>query len=716
MFSPLISIKNVSAVDPNPLPTDPYPYFDDADHQWVFENNLNDTGMGAVDYYLTGTAIYNSSNPLIRSGTYCLWSTSTNWNYNTTFLDSFRTDYGSSGWGLSIWYYYVSGGQAWKSLVWKQTDSSPNNEIALTPAQAVIRVDGTLKVHTFSPGPIVGAWNHVIMTQNSSGYFWIYMNGVLRYENGDLTDVPSDADGSKSSFFVGGASAGTSITALIDDIRFYAFDLNQTYVDFLWTAREIPSVGDWHLDADTELWNDNITISDGSIIIGLNSPTRETNFTMYNTNVWFNSSENEEGIRGNGTRMNFVNFTDVGLYNATDKWQQHDLYYFLELHLTRVYIQHVGNDAGNKEGLRIVPGSVNNVPIRFNGLTIYDSNGTALAFYGCDVEENFIASNVNITRFTNNGINVGTSQASALQRGTWEDVYTYTDLPSDTSFQDYSENIVITNYTGIGSTFLTPHKLYDFKGVNATIIASTFLDCDNGIYIASTGTVRVYDSLIDNCLDGLDAETGTIYFVDSIISNTRDRVISMDSPGATFYVVDCTIIDTVEGQHDLYYARGNLTLVNTAVNQPWSIPSGNFLRNIYQHWNFSTSDVYVNCTTVDDESNLNVAVQSATWLIESEVPKLTIEVDAPAGTSEIIVYCGENGIPSSIYVKGIEIDSWSYDSSTLLATITVTHSSEETIIVFWSDLATMGSIVGGTLILLLVGILMFGVLLMSRRR
>ena len=722
MLVPFITIENVSGyIEADPIPTDPYPYFGDGVHQWLFENNLDDTGSSVVDYDLSGVVIYNDSIPLIRTGGSCAWFDGTNVVDHSTAFDMWRTNY-SDGWGLSLW-FYVTSSQSWKIMLVKYNDNSPENYLQIQPNRVTLEVDNVNNYIGVSYSQNI--WNNVIVTQASNGSAWVWVNGIFYAFWNNYGGVLNDAEGTIEDFTIGGKPWGGSysnnFTGAIDDVRFYDFTLNQTYADYLWTACNIPSSGDWLLDADTELYNEeNITITDGSIIIGSYSPTREVNFTMYNTNLYFNSSENDEGIYGDNIQTNFINFTKVGIFNATDKWIILDFYYFIELHLTDFYMQHGGNNiVGSKPMVRVNPYMTNNPPIRINNFTLYDVNGTGLSFQGSNVATNIIIDDVNITRFINSGISLGNSLASAPKGGTWNDIYIYTDIPnSQHNINTYSQNDVWTNLDLRGSgVLLAPHKLFQWQGDHNVIRDSFFRDCDNGIWLSGEDddVLYAYNVTIENCADGVDSGSGILFLYDSILDRTRDRVFSMEET-ENIYVINCQITNTLPGQHDIYYRAGNITFVNTFFSQPYSSPVGDYTRNIFQHWNFSTSDVYVNCTTVDDESNLNVAIQSTTWVIESEVPKLTIEVDAPSGTSEIIVYCGENGEPSSIYVKGVEIDSWSYDSITQLATITVTHSSEETIIVFWSELATMGSIVGGTFILLLIGITLIGVLLMRRRR
>jgi len=59
---------------------------------------------------------------------------------------------------------------------------------------------------------------------------------------------------------------------------------------------------------------------------------------------------------------------------------------------------------------------------------------------------------------------------------------------------------------------------------------------------------------------------------------------------------------------------------------------------------------------------------------------LTFIINAEAGkTSTTRVYCGDRGEP--IDVSGE--DSWSYNSTTKIAVVTVTHSSNQTIVLIW---------------------------------
>ena len=61
--------------------------------------------------------------------------------------------------------------------------------------------------------------------------------------------------------------------------------------------------------------------------------------------------------------------------------------------------------------------------------------------------------------------------------------------------------------------------------------------------------------------------------------------------------------------------------------------------------------------------------------------KLTFTVSAPSGgTSTTKVYCGSKGKPTSV----TGADSWSYDSDTKICTVSVTHSSSQTVTLDWS--------------------------------
>ncbi len=60
---------------------------------------------------------------------------------------------------------------------------------------------------------------------------------------------------------------------------------------------------------------------------------------------------------------------------------------------------------------------------------------------------------------------------------------------------------------------------------------------------------------------------------------------------------------------------------------------------------------------------------------------MTFAIFAYSGkTTTTKVYCGDKGRPRT--VSGADV--WSYDSSTKICTITVTHSSEESITLDWS--------------------------------
>ncbi len=660
-------------------PSSDYPYFDKGINQWLFNNNLTDTGTG-VPLHLVGNATFDNAVSNIRIyGDYCASFNGSTCFYNDTFLDNWRTDYGASGWSLSIW-YYVTSSQTWKYVLSKINDG--NNFLIIQPNRAHIKVSGTQKYKDLSPSYLQNAWNHLIVSQNSSGYFWVYFNGVLQYENGDLTDVPND--GNTGDFFLGMRDNGANaFTGKIDDIRFYDFPINSSYAQMLWTAPTPPTTGNWVIDADTELENENITITGGSINIGLSSPVREVNFSAYNSDFWFNSSVNNEGIKGWSTRLNFFNLTDVNVYNATNKWIRIDLPYYLECHLTNVYMQHCGGNAGNLEGIRLVLGAGLNLPTRINGLTLYDVNGTGLQFYTPDLID-IEVDEVNITRYSGTGLGLGNSLGSAPKGGSFNDIYIYTNLASSHAITDFSSNVTWTNLHLVGHHNLAPHKLFQWRGYNTTIRDSTFLDADNGIWLSSSSGYElfVYNVFIGNCADGIDSGTGTLYLFDSTINGTRDRAFSMEGT-QIMYVKDCIISNTLITDHDIYYHKGNITFINTAFLSV-SSPVGDFNRNIWQIWNFTDTNLYVNCTTNDDENNLYVAIQSASFEIVSGSPELTYLVYAPTGyDSETLIYCGNLGLPSSIYVNKTVYSNWSYNSLTNVTTLNLTHSSYENIQVFW---------------------------------
>ncbi len=79
-----------------------------------------------------------------------------------------------------------------------------------------------------------------------------------------------------------------------------------------------------------------------------------------------------------------------------------------------------------------------------------------------------------------------------------------------------------------------------------------------------------------------------------------------------------------------------------------------------------------------------MAIQSASFEIVSGSPELTYLVYAPTGyDSETLIYCGNLGLPSSIYVNKTVYSNWSYNSLTNVTTLNLTHSSYENIQVFW---------------------------------
>ncbi len=63
--------------------------------------------------------------------------------------------------------------------------------------------------------------------------------------------------------------------------------------------------------------------------------------------------------------------------------------------------------------------------------------------------------------------------------------------------------------------------------------------------------------------------------------------------------------------------------------------------------------------------------------------KLTLTIDSPSGTTSTTkVYCGVRGEPIAIYTANGTL-TWSYNASTTILTLNVTHASPTRILVYW---------------------------------
>ena len=62
--------------------------------------------------------------------------------------------------------------------------------------------------------------------------------------------------------------------------------------------------------------------------------------------------------------------------------------------------------------------------------------------------------------------------------------------------------------------------------------------------------------------------------------------------------------------------------------------------------------------------------------------KLTLTIDSPTGTSTTKVCCGMRGEPTAIYMVNGTL-TWSYNASTTILTLNVTHASPTRILVYW---------------------------------
>ena len=110
------------------------------------------------------------------------------------------------------------------------------------------------------------------------------------------------------------------------------------------------------------------------------------------------------------------------------------------------------------------------------------------------------------------------------------------------------------------------------------------------------------------------------------------------------------------------------------------------LPNYHTYINFDTSKTF---NTIQRENNYwqfnnyKFEVQNGNLTITKFFTdnQLIFNVTAPsATTSTTRIYCGNQGKPATV----TGATSWNYDSATKICTITVTHTSEEKIIVWWA--------------------------------
>ncbi|RLI82995.1 MAG: hypothetical protein DRP01_09410 [Archaeoglobales archaeon] len=688
------TVKSVSTYGTYPIkPSSPSTTYDpnnyapsDPEHYWAFDGDLSDSGTGdpVVLTPVNGTG-YNSTAPFFRRGS-AIEFNGTRYLYNDTFLDDWRTKYNSTGWGISLW-FYVDTTQNYKPILHKYTvweGSDPDDGICIYPNRVDLYVDSLYIRIPISYD--TGAWNHIVVTQAPNGTVWIYYNEHLINKTVGFTTVPSDAGTGKTNFTI-----GENFDGLVDEVRFYSRYLTYEDVKKLCQAPPPPPAGDWYIDVNTEIQNEEIVVN-GNIVIGLeNSLTgsyiaREVNITFVNVKIYFNATENVS-LYTPGGRMDFVNMTNVEFYNLTSN------YYSLKfvdtriggLFLKNIYVQHAGYDT-NYEAIRLV--RTDNV--FFKNITIYDTNATALILINVD---NSIFEDITMLEFYD-GIYVD-GQSSG---NTFKNVYAYSHRAYG-YVGTYGTDDTWINYTAIAYTHLKPHMPFEWKGNNTTIINSSIYHADNGIYVATddpSKIIRVYNLYLYNCADGFDSGCGTIYAYNVIFNMTRDRVISMEGSGFTAILNRCKIINTnpPPAGNTLYYVRGNVTFINTIWEPTIEYPVGDYPRNITQIWEFDDG-MKVKIVTIDDDSNFKVVFKE---VVRGD-KYLRIVLGAPSDVnSTTTIYTAEYGKPllikrSDTGTKLREVPSlsdldkftncWYYDSMNNLVYIKLRHFSTVTIEVDW---------------------------------
>lgn len=238
-----------------------------------------------------------------------------------------------------------------------------------------------------------------------------------------------------------------------------------------------------------------------------------------------------------------------------------------------------------------------------------------------------------------------------------------------------------------------------------------------------------FDTWPDNAWVSITHLTNSI----TILNATNTKVSWMYDYGHAFKNLTAYATRTNDTSNLYYYLLDNVGDVDYSSGQTWSLTLKihKFIRTEEQGTLFQASDFL---ETGSELKNFNhhiwtplpfpeIPSGNATFYMEKiagesfqlirstySVNKLTLKVAGESGElSTLEIYCGNKGQPVAIYTVNGTL-TWSYNASTAILTLKVTHASPTTILIYWRlpgdvndddvadvvDLALMGKAYGAT--------------------
>jgi len=471
--------------------------------------------------------------------------------------------------------------------------------------------------------------------------------------------------------------SGTADISVIRKVYFYfPFDYGDKVWYFdqigLWggpTSGEPPSTGDWFPVGQT-IENQNLLLN-GSILLINNT------FTVKNSIIRFNLEATgafgiKQAFEGGNFQINFDNVTlksenpsfrysfviDTSsrlyingstIYNAT----KIDIKGFGQIENTEIMYGDVG--------IQINYGEVNNVTIGYVGQGIYVPPGGQAV-----IIDSVIVHDVMIGFHFRGSYN-------EVKNSVVFNFVSYAVNMAEGAHHNIAQNV--TSYSG--------HEAFRSGGISAPH-NNQYIDCrawdvdwafviQNSAYNETIMGGEAYDCVYQ----GITVENPNpqnTWIEGVAIHDTPTGIVVRNS------AVNTTLKDLVFYNNKVYdinwYNNATGTIIDIAT-QSITIQHN---ANLTHKWTVSGfGDGYISLFKNSTNNNKNAYVTSSSF----STNKLTFTVSAPSGTTSIKVYSANRGRPT--YIANITSPVWSYDSTSQITTLNISHFSVESPIISWEN-------------------------------